>query len=136
MSSTWANQVIKLDSQESIPLLTHAEFIEDKDKNLSWQSILQQNNWQEIHSQNLNLGISDSHFWFKVVLNFSDDHQRVFQIAYPPHDYVDFYLIANGELIKHEAFGDLRPFKSEKNKRSTFRVFARCKSEPSSNITH
>jgi signal transduction histidine kinase len=111
-----AQERVNLAKNDTRTLLTHALFFEDKSKKLPWQEVLKQINWQKNDTNNFNGGISENNFWFKVDLNFEQDHLRIFQVSYPPLDYVTFYIISQGRLIKEVQTGDLIPFEQRELK--------------------
>jgi signal transduction histidine kinase len=103
-------EIIPLVEGQNAQLLAAAYVLEDKKGELSWQQALSQNEWTKPESNDLNLGITQSTYWFRVDLQYQETQTRVFQVHYPLLDYVDFYLIKQGALIKHIATGDRRPF--------------------------
>lgn len=105
-------EVVSLQKGDQIQLLSHARLLEDVEGSFSWQQALAQNEWLDIKNNDLNLGITDSSYWFQVNFTYSEPQTRVFQIAYPLLDHVDFYLIAQNQLINHEATGDHWPLSS------------------------
>lgn len=111
-TSDKSTKVVDLAKTSLVLLLPYAQLLEDIEGQLSWQQALNSNAWSDITNKDLNLGITQSSYWFKVRIKYSSDQTRMFQIHYPLLDYVDFYLIAQNQLIKHIATGDARAFNS------------------------
>jgi len=105
-----SQSIVILSKEDSLPLLAQAMVFEDSKGQLSWLEVLQQEKWQEVSSQDRNFGMSASHFWFKIELGFSEDHLRIFQVAYPPIDHLEFYLVSQKKIVKQTLTGDLLPF--------------------------
>lgn len=105
-------KVVDLPKTSQVLLLPYAQLLEDVEGQLSWQQALNSNAWSDITNKDLTIGITPSSYWFKVYVKYSSDQTRIFQIHYPILDYVDFYLLAQNQLIKHIATGDARAFNS------------------------
>ena len=103
-------EVVPLIEGQEVQLLAAAQVLEDKTDQLSWQQALKQKHWLKPQDSDLNLGITQSSFWFRIDVRYQETQTRVFQVRYPLLDYIDFYLLDNGELIKHVATGDRRAF--------------------------
>jgi signal transduction histidine kinase len=104
--------VVELHQGEEVELLQHTQMLEDIKSELTWQQAMKSQAWALIETDDLNLGISQSTYWFQVRVKYSEDQTRIYKIHYPLLDYVDFYLLDQKHLIKHVATGDARPFKS------------------------
>lgn len=107
--------IVELHRGEKVQLLSSAQLLEDANGELTWSQALHSNSWTPIDTNDtndLNLGITNSTYWFRVSLRYADVQMRVFQIHYPLLDYVDFYLLQDDQLIKHVATGDALPFDS------------------------
>jgi signal transduction histidine kinase len=107
-----ALNVVELHQGEEVKLLQHTQMLEDIKSELTWQQAMKSEDWALIETDNLNLGISQSTYWFQVRVKYSNDQTRIYKIHYPLLDYVDFYLLDQKHLIKHIATGDALPFKS------------------------
>jgi len=106
------SNVVELHRGEELQLLQYAQLLEDINGELSWQQALNSESWVAIKTNNLNLGITDSSYWFRVEVSYAEAQVRIFQVHYPLLDYVDFYLVQKNKLIKHVAMGDALPFDS------------------------
>jgi two-component system, sensor histidine kinase LadS len=115
-----SSDIVALHKGELVQLLEHSQLLEDTGSDLSWQQALASNHWLDIEGNGLNLGITNSRYWFRVDFSYFEAQTRVFQIGYPFLDYVDFYLLSNDQLIKHEATGDLLPLESRTIKDKDF----------------
>jgi len=112
--------VVELHLGEKVHLQSAVELLEDVNAELTWQQALANNAWLSSETTDLNLGVSNSAFWFKVQVKYIGAQARVFQIRYPLLDYVDFFLLQDNHLIKHVATGDARPFNSRELKDKNF----------------
>lgn len=111
-SSDLSFRTVELTKENSIQLLGYSKYLKDAHGKLTWQKSLKSSGWLETKSNDLNLGITQSTYWFKFSIKFVEDQTQVFQIHYPLLDYVDFYLLDDETLIKHVATGDALPFDS------------------------
>jgi len=114
------SNVVELHLGEKVHLQSAVELLEDVNAELTWQQALANNAWLSSETTDLNLGVSNSAFWFKVQVKYIGAQARVFQIRYPLLDYVDFFLLQDNHLIKHVATGDARPFNSRELKDKNF----------------
>lgn len=66
--------------------------------------------WQQQQALEPNFGFNPTPHWFRVNLknNSNNDVQRFIELSYALLDYVDFYLIKDGQLIKQVKTGDQR----------------------------
>ncbi len=115
-----SSDIVVLHKGELVQLLEHSQLLEDAGSDLSWQQALASDNWLDVENNGLNLGITNSRYWFKVNFSYFEAQTRIFQIGYPFLDYVDFYLLNHDQLIKHEATGDLLPLASRTIKDKDF----------------
>ncbi|MFA9204671.1 MAG: 7TM-DISM domain-containing protein, partial [Flavobacteriales bacterium] len=67
-------------------------------------------NWQTQSDLEPNFGFNPTPHWFRVRLQNQSDHdvQRLIELSYALLDEVDFYVIQNGQVIKHVQTGDQR----------------------------
>lgn len=67
-------------------------------------------NWQTQSNLEPNFGLNPTPHWFRVRLQNQSDHdvQRLIELSYALLDEVDFYVIQNGQVIKHVQTGDQR----------------------------
>lgn len=88
-------------------------YLEDTDDTLSVERILSQpQDWQPVEAAVPNFGFTQSAFWFHTELenDVGRDLPYLLEIANPILDYVDLYLVRNGEIIDTLHTGDRRPF--------------------------
>ncbi|WP_395339428.1 EAL domain-containing protein [Ningiella sp. W23] len=88
-------------------------FIEDENSKLSAAQVFAIDNekWQLANSPSLNLGISDSTFWFKISFQnrASTKQSLVLLNSYAALDYVDLFVLRNEhEISQHIQSGDMR----------------------------
>ncbi|MGK0474897.1 MAG: signal transduction histidine kinase [Oleispira sp.] len=75
------------------------EYWQDNSEPTSLEKISQQNSWQPVLSDNINLGFSTSSYWFKTVINNQQTQLDWFiLITYPPLDYINAYICSH-EII-------------------------------------
>lgn len=119
-TSDLAKEWVELSRGDVISLLQYTELLEDQTGKLTWQQVIKQDGWASVESNDLNLGIKNSVFWFRVHIKYTEPHTRVFQIHYPLLDFLSFYLIEEAEVLKHVATGDALPFDSRSIKDKDF----------------
>jgi len=113
-------QTVELSQERNVSLLQHADVLEDEQGLLTWQQAMNSKAWKGVETNDLNLGITQSAYWFKVSVKYLEEQTRIFQIHYPLLDYVDYYLLKHNQLIKHVATGDALPFNSRPIKDKDF----------------
>ena len=90
-------------------------FIEDFSEQLEIGQILEdQTEWQHNEDGEFAHGYSDSAWWFKLsIINTSaEPQQRMLELGYAILDFVDIYVVTDGEVVTTYNTGDLRPYKS------------------------
>jgi signal transduction histidine kinase len=112
-------KVVELYKEDNVSLLGHSQILEDKKGQLGWQQAIASDSWVSA-SPELNLGMTDSTFWFWVDVKYAEEQTRFFEIRYPLLDYVDFFILQDNLLIKHIETGDSRPFDSRDIKNKNF----------------
>lgn len=112
--------MVELHQGEEVLLLQYAQILEDARGELTWQQAQASHAWETVDSPNLKLGMSESAFWFRLQVKYIEAQTRLFQIRYPLLDFVDFYLLQDGLLIKHVETGDSRPFNTRDVKNKNF----------------
>ncbi|MCP5325283.1 MAG: sensor histidine kinase [Oceanospirillaceae bacterium] len=85
-------------------------FIEDKNKSLDINAVINEQNWSLSNKETGNFGFSTSRYWIKIPLNSEVQGRWLFELDYPLLDYVDIYWVENGEVIYSAQTGDNRPF--------------------------
>lgn len=113
-------KAVELRKTDNISLLGYAQILEDARSELTWQQAMSSNDWTSIDTPELNLGMTQSTFWFRVEVKYVEVQTRFFEIRYPLLDYVDFFLLQDDRLIKHIETGDSRPFNSRDLKNKNF----------------
>jgi len=114
------SEAIELHKGDSVLLLAYSERLEDTQGILTPAQALESKAWVDVETNDLNLGITDSTYWFKVSVKYAEEQTRIFQIHYPLLDYVDFYLLKNQKIISHIATGDALPFNTRPIKDKDF----------------
>jgi signal transduction histidine kinase len=121
-------ETVELRRGESILLLAYSELLEDAQGIFTPAQAIESKEWVAVGKNDLNLGITDSTYWFKVSVKYAEEQNRIFQIHYPLLDYVDFYLLKNQKIITHTATGDALPFNTRPIKNKDF-VFSHLDGE-------
>jgi len=93
------------------------EFLEDIDGSLTLDNIKQNrpSDLWKINKQNvINFSFTESSFWLRFVIKnpYDTEKRRIFEIGFPPIDYIDFYLVEGNRVVKTIKTGDRRPFKT------------------------
>lgn len=96
-----------------LSLGTSLDYLIDPNNTKNIQSIMQKNatlHWQKQQAQEPNFGFNPAAHWFRVKLqnNSDQDVQRLIELSYALLDYVDFYLVQNGQIVKQVKTGDQR----------------------------
>jgi signal transduction histidine kinase len=113
-------KVVELHKEDNISLLRHSQILEDAKGKLTWQQAMTADAWVSVETPELNLGMTNSTFWFRVDIKYAEVQTRFFEIRYPLLDYVDFFLLQDNRLVKHVETGDSRPFNSRDLKNKNF----------------
>lgn len=71
--------------------------------------LLARADWQPLAEDTPNFGYVTGNYWYRMPLP-GGPPQQVLEISYPQLDYVTFYLIADGRVVKKVATGDRLPF--------------------------
>ncbi|PSF08808.1 EAL domain-containing protein [Marinobacter halophilus] len=103
----------------TLPITTHAaspsyvpemEYLRlSPDTQLTPQQALSSNQWQLLPETTPNFGYIRDHIW----LRFPVSHPELItllEISYPQLDQIDFYLMQNNDVIRHESTGDKKVF--------------------------
>jgi|JI10StandDraft_1071094.scaffolds.fasta_scaffold109133_1 class 3 adenylate cyclase len=114
---------------KEMPLGLYLEILEDKEGTLTIDDIQKpemESRWEKSKVEVPNFGFSNSTYWLRVELkNSSADLKSWFiEIAFPPIDYIDFYLMEENDKYSLTQTGDRRPFSTRQydNKNYLFDV--------------
>ncbi|NRA24432.1 MAG: sensor histidine kinase, partial [Oleispira sp.] len=105
-----SNRTVELDELDQMSLLSHSFMLEDARSVLDWRGALSQQGWQPVQQEGINLGVTQSSYWFRTSVSYRQPHTRIFKVSYPLLDWLDFYLVDDGELIRELHTGDYLPF--------------------------
>ena len=80
--------------------------------------------WRLVERNPSNFGYSDSSYWFLLPLEniSSTSINLIAEVAYPLLDYVDFYVVTNGELKHFYKLGDKQPFSNRVFEQRNYRI--------------
>lgn len=95
------------------PLDNNVRFIEDVNGTLSFEDILNatREQWNPAPSSPADFGYTTSVYWAKLHLkNGSKEHRWLVELSYTMLDYVDVYILSEGQALTHYQYGDSRPF--------------------------
>ena len=77
------------------------EYWQESQERKPLEEISQQQNWKTPNSSDINLGFSQSPYWFKAVIDYQHtDLDWYIRITYPPLDYINVYLCDNETVTK------------------------------------
>jgi class 3 adenylate cyclase len=120
--------VLTKDTKE-IPLGLHLDILEDKEGKLTLDDIRKpemEKFWVKSKTQVPSFGFSDSAYWFRFELKSSlaESKSWFLEIAFPPIDYLDFYLMEENGKYTLTQTGDRRPFDTRQynNKNYLFNI--------------
>lgn len=71
--------------------------------------LLDRPDWQSLAEDTPNFGYVTENYWYRMSLSSKPGNQ-VLEISYPQLDYLDFYLLANGQVVRTVKTGDHLPF--------------------------
>ncbi|MBK8971724.1 MAG: GGDEF domain-containing protein [Hahellaceae bacterium] len=78
--------------------------------------------WQHNSAGLTNFGLTHSAYWLRLSLSdLKQLRSEVYiRLNYPHLDEIDFYLLSDGQVLKHLATGDTRPFASRETQHRTY----------------
>ncbi|MBF0442424.1 MAG: hypothetical protein HQK54_11010, partial [Oligoflexales bacterium] len=83
---------------------------EDVTGNMRFSDVysIRESDWISSQTVNTTLGMSESAFWFKIIVNNPDSNpkEKVIEIPYPVLDQIDFYHVVNDSLVNGYVTGD------------------------------
>ncbi|MCB1190142.1 MAG: hypothetical protein H7A23_10940 [Leptospiraceae bacterium] len=109
--------VILTENKGEYPLGLHLEILEDKEGKLTINDVQKsemEKFWLKSKSEVPNFGFSDSAFWlrFEIQNSLTKSNSWFLEVAFPPIDYIDFYLTDENGKYSLTQTGDRRPFHS------------------------
>lgn len=119
---------ITLDSDNfRIKLTKQVRFFEDQTGELTYpeaQALFNNGEFQQHQGSSLQFGYSQSVYWIGFIIEnkLQGSHNHLFEIRYPPLDYIDLYLSTAGEAPLHLQGGDKLPY-SERFYQTRFHLF-------------
>ncbi|MEZ4911737.1 MAG: 7TM-DISM domain-containing protein [Saprospiraceae bacterium] len=121
------SQKILMDCKKEFYNISSQIYIaEDKDHNTKIEDILVGSNRLQFYHYNkpiLNFGFNRSSYWIKFQLDNQCDRDLVLEIGHTHLDVVQFYMIKNNSIVKHEAMGYNIPL-NKKNEKHHFQIFS------------
>lgn len=72
-------ETVELRRGESILLLAYSELLEDAQGIFTPAQALESKEWVAVGTNDLNLGITDSTYWFKVSVKYAEEQTRIFK---------------------------------------------------------
>ena len=92
-----------------------ADYLEDVDGKLSINAILNNQHtgeWQQSDSLTPNFAFSKSVYWLRINFHsqLPEEKSFLFELAFPLQDYIDYFLVENGNIIAQHSTGDRRAF--------------------------
>jgi EAL domain-containing protein (putative c-di-GMP-specific phosphodiesterase class I)/GGDEF domain-containing protein len=101
--------------QTSTPI--KLEYITDRSGKLNLQDVMNQvpdTTWKIITTGSVNLGYLTDPIWlhFKVQNPLKERTEEIIELSYPQLDFVDYYMIINGQIKETVHTGDHRPYSS------------------------
>lgn len=121
-----ASAQVQLKSETlQIDMALYADVLEDKDGTLSIEQVSSdryRDNWIQNVDTPINFAFSHSVYWVRFTL--SSDLQTakncILEVAFALNDYIDFYLLEDGNVRNVVKTGDRHPFKSRMNNYRNF----------------
>lgn len=101
---------VHLETGNDYKITQEAQFLWDKTGDLSHQDALSRSEWQPIETNRVNFGFIESPVWVRFSLTGAEATDWVMRITYPLLDYLDIYVLKDGEVLSQYNTGDLKPF--------------------------
>lgn len=94
---------------------TAVELLPDPGRDLSIRDLLdpeQKHEWQLSEQRSLNLGITPHPWWLRLEVRNPGPEtlEQLLEVAYPPLNELDVYLVQEGEIRRHYRMGNRLPF--------------------------
>ncbi|MDX1696054.1 MAG: 7TM diverse intracellular signaling domain-containing protein [Ketobacteraceae bacterium] len=94
---------------------TYASFLKDPEGKLSISEVASDeldNRWLQVQQKTPNFAFSDSVYWIRIGFESRMDMAKtwLFELAFPLHDYLDYYVVQDGKVLHEVKTGDRRPF--------------------------
>lgn len=111
-SIAYAGTVIVNDTQSEYSLGRELEIIHDKDGSVTIESAMTATQWQPSMQDSVSLGLSSDNWWFRFDATSTAPKEQLLliELAYTSLDYINVYLVDNGEIVQHFDMGDHYPF--------------------------
>ncbi|MCB1191242.1 MAG: sensor histidine kinase [Leptospiraceae bacterium] len=106
--------IILTENRGEYPLGLHLEILEDKEGTLTIDDVQKpkmEKLWFKSQWEVPNFGLSKNVYWARFKIQSQSKKDHYLEIAYPPMDKIDFYILSEGENIIHKKAGDFLPFK-------------------------
>ena len=113
-SNAWATPEVmnlKADTGE-YPLGKHLEILRDRTGTLDIQTVMSSDHWYQSPKEAVSLGLSDDDWWFRFSAHNKApwDTLYLLEVAYSSLDYVNVYVLEDGNIIQQFDMGDHFPF--------------------------
>lgn len=110
------NKITVQSTIKKVNLGANIHYFQDKEKKYDIDQLSKNDeiSWQKNGDETPNFGVDNSDTWFKksILFDHLDTDQYLLEIAYPALDFINIYLVQNGQLLKAYHTGDRLPFKS------------------------
>ncbi len=95
--NSYADEKVKLSNKKSFYNVTSKlDILEDKEKKLNINQIINSTEFKQIDNSVVNLGYSKSAYWFRLkVYNKNRSKPTLMEIPWPHLDYLDIYIFSN-----------------------------------------
>ena len=93
----------------------YADYLVDTQGDMSIQDLISSSHdhlWKKNITQTPNFAFSNNVYWLRLKFrsNLLTDDTMLFELAFPLQDYVDYYTVGTGSILKEVHTGDRRPF--------------------------
>lgn len=110
-----SNHIIDINDFSSAMVGEHVRFFQESDKRITLAEAIErftQSDVRQGHSQSIALGIGTSPAWLSFTVHNPSDMAKTMRLAIdtPWLDYIDTYMMHEGEMIAHIRGGDHLPF--------------------------
>lgn len=102
---------LQLDASQRHNLRSGLYYMEDPGGALTVTDLLADQAWQRNSDNEFSHGYSSSVWWFRLDIHnpLASSQQRLLELSYAILDYVDIYVVRNGQLAEDYQTGDMRP---------------------------
>lgn len=107
-----ASAIVITEEQAEYNLGKELEVLHDEEGRINIQSAMAETQWQQSQQDSISLGLNADNWWFRFDATSTASKQQLLliELAYSSLDYINVYLVDQGQIIQHFDMGDHYPF--------------------------